>query len=173
MELPLILIISFLSLACAGFVTSNVMTRRAAATGMRRHTLGLLREGASSFTRRWPLSGLQIPVALSTRAIGIAASGAVLLSSAVTALAQSPDAPPAHRPGGEANLILPDLSQVTFLGFDGRTLLMLGLVVCVLGLLFGLAIFIQLKNMPVHRSMRAISELIYETCKTYLITQGK
>ncbi|MDQ3649263.1 MAG: sodium-translocating pyrophosphatase [Acidobacteriota bacterium] len=105
--------------------------------------------------------------------MGIAASGAVLLSSAVTALAQSPDAPPAHRPGGEANLILPDLSQVTFLGLDGRTLLMLGLVVCVLGLLFGLAIFVQLKNMPVHRSMRAISELIYETCKTYLITQGK
>jgi len=172
-ELPLILSISLLSLAFAGFVTSKVMTRRAAATGMRRHTLDLLREGASSFTRRWPLSGLQIPDALSTRAIGIAASGAMLLSSAATALAQSPDAPPAHRPGGEANLILPDLSRVTFLGFDGRTLLMLGLVVCVLGLLFGLAIFIQLKNMPVHRSMRAISELIYETCKTYLITQGK
>ena len=79
----------------------------------------------------------------------------------------------AHAPGGEANLILPDLARVEFLGLNGRTLLMLGLVVCFLGLLFGLVIFMQLKNLPVHRSMREISELIYETCKTYLITQGK
>ena len=50
---------------------------------------------------------------------------------------------------------------------------MLGLVVCVLGLVFGLVIYGQLKNLPVHQSMREISELIYETCKTYLITQGK
>ena len=55
----------------------------------------------------------------------------------------------------------------------GNTLLMCGLVVCALGLLFGLVIYTQLKNMAVHESMRAISELIYETCKTYLITQGK
>src|SRR5207237_5876637 len=41
------------------------------------------------------------------------------------------------------------------------------------GLIFGLSILQRLKNMPVHRSMREISELIYETCKTYLITQGK
>ncbi|HJQ32297.1 MAG TPA: sodium-translocating pyrophosphatase [Pyrinomonadaceae bacterium] len=78
-----------------------------------------------------------------------------------------------HRPGGEANLLLPDLSSVKFLGVDGHTLLLVGLVVCALGLLFGLMIFTQLKNLPVHRSMRDISELIYETCKTYLITQGK
>jgi K(+)-stimulated pyrophosphate-energized sodium pump len=50
---------------------------------------------------------------------------------------------------------------------------MIGLLFCVGGLLFGLAIFVQLKNLPVHRTMREISELIYETCKTYLITQGK
>jgi len=77
---------------------------------------------------------------------------------------------------GEANLVLPDLgsSQVTFLGgTSGRTLLMGGLVICALGLLFGLVSFMQLRNLPVHRSMREISELIYETCKTYLITQGK
>ncbi|MGB8510170.1 MAG: sodium-translocating pyrophosphatase, partial [Pyrinomonadaceae bacterium] len=78
-----------------------------------------------------------------------------------------------HRAGGEANLILPDLSSQEFLGINGRTLLMLGLGVCVLGLLFGLSIFVQLKNRAVHSSMREISELIYETCKTYLITQGK
>jgi len=75
--------------------------------------------------------------------------------------------------GGEANLILPDLSSVSFLGMNGHALLMIGLLFCVGGLLFGLTIYVQLKNLPVHRSMREISELIYETCKTYLITQGK
>jgi K(+)-stimulated pyrophosphate-energized sodium pump len=79
-----------------------------------------------------------------------------------------------HIPGGEANLVLPDLSQVIFLGgIDGHTLLLSGLVVSVMGLLFGLIIYAQLKNLPVHESMREVSELIYETCKTYLIQQGK
>src|SRR6186997_1530337 len=83
-------------------------------------------------------------------------------------------AAPAHRPGGEANLVLPDLSQVTFLGgIDGHTLLFSGLAVSALGPLFGLVIYNQLRNLPVHASMREISELIYETCKTYLIQQGK
>jgi len=77
------------------------------------------------------------------------------------------------REGGEAALKLPDLSEVTFLGIDGHRLLLFGLAICFLGLMFGLAIYIQLKNLPVHRAMREISELIYETCKTYLITQGK
>jgi K(+)-stimulated pyrophosphate-energized sodium pump len=75
--------------------------------------------------------------------------------------------------GGEANLVLPDLSTVDFRGINGRTLLMSGLVVCALGLGFGLFVFTQLKNLPVHTSMREVSELIYETCKTYLTTQGK
>jgi K(+)-stimulated pyrophosphate-energized sodium pump len=78
-----------------------------------------------------------------------------------------------HAGGGEANLVLPDLSSVNFLGINGHALLMIGLLFCVGGLLFGLVIYTQLKNLPVHRSMREISELIYETCKTYLITQGK
>jgi K(+)-stimulated pyrophosphate-energized sodium pump len=78
-----------------------------------------------------------------------------------------------HAVGGEANLVLPDLSTVSFFGMNGHALLMIGLFACVGGLLFGLAIFVQLKNAPVHRSMLEISELIYETCKTYLITQGK
>jgi K(+)-stimulated pyrophosphate-energized sodium pump len=73
----------------------------------------------------------------------------------------------------EANLILPDLGSVQFMGMGGNRLLMGGLVVCVLGLLFGLGMYIQLQNLPVHRSMREISELIYATCKTYLGTQGK
>src|SRR5438132_8224035 len=74
---------------------------------------------------------------------------------------------------GEANLVVPDLSTVTFRGWNGRTLLMGGLAVCALGLLFGLMTFTELKNLPVHKSMLEVSELIYETCKTYLITQGR
>ncbi len=73
----------------------------------------------------------------------------------------------------EATLKLPDLSSVQFLGMDGKTLLTFGLLVCALAMGFGLVIYSQLKNLPVHRSMREISELIYETCKTYLVTQGK
>jgi len=76
--------------------------------------------------------------------------------------------------GGEANLIIPNLDSATFLGgIGGRSLLMVGLVVSALGFVFGLIIFTRLKNMPVHSSMREVSELIYETCKTYLATQGK
>ncbi len=92
----------------------------------------------------------------------------ILMSLPVSAFAQPATA------GGEANLVLPDLAQATFLGgTNGRTLLMWGLLVCVLGLLFGFVTFTQLRNLPVHKSMLEISELIYETCKTYLITQGK
>jgi K(+)-stimulated pyrophosphate-energized sodium pump len=80
---------------------------------------------------------------------------------------------PGEQPGGEANLKLPDLSQVSFLGINGHTLLLYGIVICFFGLIFGMTIFMRLKNMEVHSSMREISELIYETCKTYLVTQGK
>jgi K(+)-stimulated pyrophosphate-energized sodium pump len=82
-------------------------------------------------------------------------------------------AQPAPEAGGEASLHLPDLSSVDFLGMNGHALLLIGLIFCVFGLLFGLAIYLQLKNLPVHSSMREVSELIYETCKTYLVTQGK
>ncbi len=75
--------------------------------------------------------------------------------------------------GGEASLIMPDLGKVTFLGLGGNTLLFVGLIVSALGLGFGLQIYSQLKNLPVHRNMLEISDLIYETCKTYLVTQGK
>jgi K(+)-stimulated pyrophosphate-energized sodium pump len=91
---------------------------------------------------------------------------ALLLPTAASAQAETTG-------GGEASLTLPDLSTVNFLGFNGHALLMIGLLFCVAGLLFGLAIYVQLKNLPVHRSMREISEMIYETCKTYLVTQGK
>ncbi len=75
--------------------------------------------------------------------------------------------------GGEASLVLPDLASVTILGFSGRSLLMMGLAVAALGTVFGLLVMSQVKNLPVHKSMREVSELIYETCKTYLIQQGK
>ncbi len=75
--------------------------------------------------------------------------------------------------GGEANLVLPDLKSVTFLGMTGWSLLAVGILVSLAGLAFGLTISNQLKNLPVHKSMREISELIYETCKTYLVTQAK
>src|SRR5579862_2113680 len=80
----------------------------------------------------------------------------------------------AQSESGEANLHLPDLDSATFLGgIGGRSLLMFGLIFCVLGMIFGLIIYNRLKNMAVHKSMLEVSELIYETCKTYLSTQGK
>ncbi len=98
-----------------------------------------------------------------TRNFTVAAAVAtllVLLSSAVAS-------------ASEASLILPDVGSVSFLGYTGRELLMAGLGVCALGALFGLVMFVKLRNLPVHQSMREVSELIYETCKTYLVTQGK
>ncbi len=73
----------------------------------------------------------------------------------------------------ESDLILPDLSKTMFHGISGTRLLGGGVIVSALGLLFGLVIYKQLKNLPVHKCMRDVSELIYETCKTYLFTQGK
>ena len=87
-------------------------------------------------------------------------------------LAAQPEAPP-HRPGGEVNIQLPDLNQGDFLGMTGHTILLSGLVVCVLGLLFGLWTYTAVKNLPVHKSMADVSAIIYETCKAYLIQQGK
>jgi len=84
-------------------------------------------------------------------------------------------AAPSEEAGGEAGLRLPDLSRVTFLGghINGHKLLLFGILICILGLAFGMTIFARLRSMPVHKAMREISELIYETCKTYLVTQGK
>ena len=95
--------------------------------------------------------------------LGIAAAAAALATTAS----------PAHA-SGEANLELPDLGMVSFLGgISGRNLLMFGMVICVFGLIFGFATYRRIRDMPVHESMREISELIYETCKTYLLQQGK
>jgi len=103
-------------------------------------------------------------------AVKVSAVVALLTASATAAFAQ-----PAGEAGGEASLKLPNLSQVSFFNgaINGHRLLMFGILFCLAGLGFGMAIYMRLKNLPVHRSMREISELIYETCKTYLHTQGK
>jgi K(+)-stimulated pyrophosphate-energized sodium pump len=83
-------------------------------------------------------------------------------------------AQPAQEASGEASLKLPRLQSVNFLwGVDGHKLLLIGILFCIFGLAFGMTIYFRLKRLPVHQSMREMSELIYETCKTYLVTQGK
>ena len=100
----------------------------------------------------------------------VAAILVVFMLGATAALAQ-----PSQEAAGEASLKLPDLRSVSFLNnaVNGHNLLLVGILFCIAGLGFGLAIYTRLKNLPVHRAMREISELIYETCKTYLVTQGK
>src|SRR6266446_3273432 len=113
------------------------------------------------------------------RLLALLALLAAILVMPSRAFAQQPEpsgAPAAQAErtgGGEAALVLPDLQQVDVGGYTGRTLLLGGMGVAALGILFGLVILNQIKNLPVHRSMLEISDLIYETCKTYLITQGK
>ena len=112
-------------------------------------------------------------------AAGLAAAAAALAgcsssgSSGDTAGAAS-DSAESSAHGGEAALALPDLSQATTaIGVDGPALLYIGLVVCALGLAFGLWSYMRLRDLPVHRAMLEVSELIYSTCKTYLARQGR
>ena len=103
----------------------------------------------------------------------IAAAVAALLMVLVGPVAAQQPEPAERGPGGEASLVLPALDSVDVGGYNGRTLLMIGLGVSLGGMIFGLLIMARLKALPVHRSMLEISDLIYETCKTYLVTQGK
>src|ERR1700730_11509077 len=118
--------------------------------------------------RRARIALVWVLLFVSVCALGLAPAAVAPTPAPPTAAVAAP-----HQGGGEASLKLPDLSQATFVGMNGRTMLQWGLLVCLLGLAFGLVIYSQLKNLPVHQSMKDISELIYETCKTYLITQGK
>jgi len=115
--------------------------------------------------RVFPRPGRAWPAALVLAASALAA--APLLAQA------QPETGPPVRTGGEASLVLPDLSAARFFGIDGWTLLTSGLLVCLLGAAFGLRMLGRLRRLPVHQSMASVSELIYETCKTYLLTQGK
>ncbi len=105
--------------------------------------------------------------------LGLAGAGAVLL--ALAGCSGGPVAPGEHAGGGEANLQLPPLDSVSFIGglINGHNLLLIGLLVCVAGLVFGLRTYSRLKNLPVHKSMLEISELIYRTCQAYLVQQLK
>jgi len=107
----------------------------------------------------------------------IPASNVALTASAQagSAVQEQAATKPSNEAGGEADLTLPDMTKVRFLDerISGYNLLEIGLIFCALGGLFGLIIYMQLKNAPVHRVMKEVSELIYETCKTYLVTQGK
>jgi K(+)-stimulated pyrophosphate-energized sodium pump len=97
-------------------------------------------------------------------------AGVALLLVSVAAVQAEPTS---DAGGGEASLKLPNLAQVSFLGMNGHKLLLFGILFCLFGLAFGLTIYLRLKKLPVHLSMREMSELIHETCKTYLVTQGK
>jgi K(+)-stimulated pyrophosphate-energized sodium pump len=147
----------FLGVSVLSLVVALFFARQVIGLGIGAHhhvgkIAGAIREGAEPFLKR------QLKTA------------AAIIGLLVPTLAYGQSE---HAGGGEANLVLPDLSSVNFFGMNGHALLMIGLLFCVGGLLFGLTIYVQLKNSPVHRTMLEVSELIYETCKTYLITQGK
>jgi K(+)-stimulated pyrophosphate-energized sodium pump len=98
----------------------------------------------------------------------------VLSLFGLNAFAQGSAEAPAMHGGGEDSLVVPDqLDTLQIFGMSASHLLQLGLIVSALGIVFGLVIYAQLKNAPVHKSMLEVSELIYETCKTYLFTQAK
>ncbi len=124
---------------------------------------------------------LLIAVVVAAIAGALAAPAVHAQTPAVAAVAATPaamtpaavSAPAPQEAGGEASLKVPDLSTATFLGMPGHRLLLWGLLICAFGFVFGVMLFTQIRGLPVHESMREMSELIYETCKTYLITQGK
>ena len=168
MYLPVILSISLLSLIVAFFLARQVLGADTGTAEMQVIS-NRIKEGAAGFLR---LMRAWFANAWSQRcrmAKTFTASVAVTLVGAAGAFARPPEA----APSGEANLKLPDLSQVQFLGVTGHRLLTIGILFCIFGLLFGLVTYSRLKNLPVHRAMAEMSQLIWETCKTYIIQQGK
>jgi K(+)-stimulated pyrophosphate-energized sodium pump len=78
--------------------------------------------------------------------------------------------------GSEADIKIPPLDAVKFNGLggiSGTNLMYLGILICVIGAIFGLLQYVQTKALPVHDCMAKVSNTIWETCKTYLFTQGK
>src|SRR5580765_8876587 len=76
----------------------------------------------------------------------------------------------------EADINIPPLDAVKFAGLggiSGAMLMYLGIVICAIGAAFGVVQYLQTKALPVHDSMAKVSHTIWETCKTYLFTQGK
>jgi Na+/H+-translocating membrane pyrophosphatase len=130
-------------------------------------------EFARSITRSAAKASLRALLPVLIGAAAILGTGALGPSSALAAGPGGADQPVFQKPGGEANLTIPDLNTVEFMGVGGHDLLLSGFIVSLLGMVFGFVIYMQLKKMPVHRSMLEVSELIYTTCKAYMIQQGK
>ena len=84
-------------------------------------------------------------------------------------------ASPALLQAGEADIKIPDLNKVSFLGgsLTGSEVLWIGLIVCLLGIAYGWWQYVRTRDLPVHQSMSDVSQIIWETCKTYLQQQGK
>src|SRR5579859_8118411 len=135
-----------------------------------------VRTSATASSRKHLQRAVALALILAALAFVLPTAAHALAPSSAAAVVQEHAATkPASEAGGEANLRLPDMGSVKFLNdsITGSKLLEIGLIFCALGGLFGLIIYMQLKGAAVHRAMREISELIYETCKTYLVTQGK
>jgi K(+)-stimulated pyrophosphate-energized sodium pump len=167
MYIPVILLISVLSLFLAAFLARRVSGADTGTADMH-VTSNAIKEGAEAFLRLMPT---WLARAWSRR-LGIAKALTAGLFLTLLGASQAFAKPP-QEAAGEANLRLPDFSQVKFLGLNGHNLLMIGILFCIFGLLFGLVIYSRLKSLPVHRAMADISQLIWETCKTYLVQQGK
>ena len=120
-------------------------------------------------TPQWSATAQDSP----TRTSQVPRFAALIAAMAAPAIALAQDTGHATKHLTETSVVLPHMGDATFVGMSGQVLLQIGVGICILGLAFGLVIYKQLEQLPVHRSMKDISELIYETCKTYLITQGK
>ena len=167
MYLLIILGISVASLLVAALLARQVLAADTGTTDLQVIS-NAIHKGAGTFRRLLP-AGLAGAWSQRYRTAKMLATAVVLtLAGATSALAA-----PGEQAAGEANLKLPDFTQVQFLGVSGHRLLMVGILFCIFGLLFGLTIYSRLKNLPVHRAMAEVSQLIWETCKTYLIQQGK
>jgi len=149
-----------LSLFVAAFFTRQVMGSEFGKAEMQPISAGSRREGIGESMKSNLFSWRR------GRQAGVMAALVLLGKGAAFAA-------PVEAAGGEANLKLPDLTQVQFLGMNGHSLLMYGPLFCILGMIFGLFMYVHLKGLPVHRSMKEVSQLIWETCKTYLFNQGK
>ncbi|SPE30721.1 K(+)-insensitive pyrophosphate-energized proton pump [Candidatus Sulfotelmatomonas gaucii] len=152
--------VSMLSLFVAAFFTRQVMGSEFGKAEMQPISAGSRREGIGESMKSNLFSWRR------GRQAGVMAALVLLGKGAAFAA-------PVEAAGGEANLKLPDLTQVQFLGMNGHSLLMYGPLFCILGMIFGLFMYVHLKGLPVHRSMKEVSQLIWETCKTYLFNQGK
>lgn len=165
---PAILSVSALSLIMVFLTVRRVLDADTCAAEMQVIANGI-HKGAAGFLglmRAWAANAWSQRCRMAKT---FAASIALILAGANEALAK----PAEEAAGGEANLKLPDLSQVQFLGVTGHRLLAIGILFCVFGLLFGVVTYSRLKNLPVHHAMAEMSQLIWETCKTYIIQQGK